>query len=163
MHPQSNGVAECMVQTIKKAAAIWDRSKETFHSFISRFLLNFRSIPHFGKSGSPSQLMERQIRNPITFKYTIQSPIWYVPTLYASKEEAMYMAEKGSNTAYIMKKNGTLSVAHEDQICAQEMEQITPIQTVSEGDGPNSMDLSNNESSMDAGHRTQPAILEAQN
>ena len=39
------------------------------------------------------------------------------------------------------------------------MEQITPIQTESEGDGPNSMDLSNNESSMDAEHWTQPANL----
>ena len=71
------------------------------------------------------------------------------------------MAQKGSNTAYIMKKNGTLSVAHEDQIHAREMEQITPIQTEGEGDGLNSMDLSNNESSMDAEHRTQPANLES--
>ena len=50
-------------------------------------------------------------------------------------------------------------MAHEDQIHAQEMKQITPIQTESEGDGPNSMDLSNNESSMDAGHWTQTTNL----
>ena len=40
MHPQSNSVAEHMVQTIKKAAAVWDRSKETFHSYIT-FLVKF--------------------------------------------------------------------------------------------------------------------------
>ena len=41
MHPQSNGLAERLVQTIKKTVAMWDKDKETFDTFMARFRLNF--------------------------------------------------------------------------------------------------------------------------
>ncbi len=128
MHPQSNGLAERMVQTFKKAVIMWEKGKETFNTFMARFLLNYRSIPHFGRSQSPSQLMGRQIRSPITFKLPMQAPVWYVPTAHTPKEEAIYAGQKGSNTAFVVRKNGCMSLAHEDQIRVRETEEHAPHQ-----------------------------------
>ena len=116
MHLQSNGLAECMVQTLKRTAIVWDKSMQHFDTFLARFLLNYRSIRHLGKNQSPSQLMGRQIRNPFTFTYPIHAPIWFTPTIKAPTEEPIYLAQKGSNTAYILRRNGNVSLAHEEQM-----------------------------------------------
>ena len=64
--------------------------------------------------------MGRQIRNPLTFKYPIHAPIWYIPNMKAATEEATYLAQKGNNSAYIVKQNGRISLAHEDQMRSRE-------------------------------------------
>ena len=68
-HSQSNGLVERIIQIANKTVGMWDKGKETFDTFMARFILNFRSIPHFGKSQSPSQLVGCQICCPITCKY----------------------------------------------------------------------------------------------
>ena len=112
MHPQLDGLAECMVQMLKKTASMWD----SFILSLLVFLLNYRCIPHLGKSQSLSQLMGCQIQNPLTFKNPIHAPIWFAPTAKAPTEEATYLAQKGNNIAYILRQNGNVSLAHEEKM-----------------------------------------------
>ena len=60
--------------------------------------------------------MGRQIRNPLTFDYDIDAPIWYIPNSLQPKERATYLAQKGTNTAMILRESGRVSLAHSDQM-----------------------------------------------
>lgn len=115
MHPQSNGLAERMVETIKSASRLWENQNESFDSFKDKLLLNYRSIPHGNRCKSPSSLMGRQIRNPITMTYAVESPIWFRATPRDNPVEATYIAQKGNNTIFI-KRGGRTVLAHSDQI-----------------------------------------------
>jgi hypothetical protein len=114
-HPQSNGLAERMVQTIKAASAGWDQ-QESYDAFLARLLLNYRCVPHAGRQFSPAQLMGRQLRNPITMRTAIRSEIWYAPTPSSIPEKAEFLAQKGSNTALIMRQGNRVTLAHLDQL-----------------------------------------------
>ena len=59
-HPQSNGAAERMVKTIKMGLKAYSPDKGLLSGFLSRMLLSYRTIPHAGKSRSPSEMMGRQ-------------------------------------------------------------------------------------------------------
>ncbi|PAA93146.1 hypothetical protein BOX15_Mlig023152g1 [Macrostomum lignano] len=109
-HPQSNGLAERMVQSIKRASAAWDQS-ESYESFLSRVLLNYRCVPHAGRQQSPSQLMGRQLRNPITMRTPIGASLWYTPGDQQRQERAEFVVQKGTNTALIARQGGRIALA----------------------------------------------------
>ncbi|PAA85528.1 hypothetical protein BOX15_Mlig018181g1 [Macrostomum lignano] len=114
-HPQSNGLAERMVQTIKVAPAGWDQ-QESYDAFLARILLNYRCVPHAGREFSPAQLMGRQLRNSITMRTAIRSEVWYAPRRGAIPEKAEFLAQKGSNTALIVRQGNRVTLAHLDQL-----------------------------------------------
>ena len=58
-HPQSNGIAERMVQTLKMGLKV---------------LLSYRTVPHVDRKQSPSALMGRQNRTPIN---ATKEKVWY--------------------------------------------------------------------------------------
>ena len=69
-HPQSNGIAERMVRTVKLGLKAFDPSRETLEEFLPKLLMSYRSIPHANRTRSPSALMGRQIRSPITMSFS---------------------------------------------------------------------------------------------
>ena len=69
-HPQSNGLAERMVQTVKMGLKACFQQKEKIEVFLPKLLLSYRTIPHAGKLESQSDLMGRQIRAPLTMSYS---------------------------------------------------------------------------------------------
>ena len=69
-HPQSNGLAERMMQTVKSGLKTCSQQKEKIEVFLPRLFLRYRTIPHTGRLESPSALMGRQIRALLTMTYS---------------------------------------------------------------------------------------------
>ena len=76
-HPQSNGPTERMVSTVKMGLKAFIKGRSSFESCLSRLLFSYRSIPHAGKTVSPSAMMGRQIRSPITMSFNTAETLWY--------------------------------------------------------------------------------------
>ena len=69
-HPQSNGLTERMVQTVKIGLKPCSQQKEKIEVFQLRLLLSYYTIPHARRLDSPSALMGRQIRAPPMMSYS---------------------------------------------------------------------------------------------
>ena len=113
-HPQSNGIAERMVQTVKMGLKAFSSFQENIEAYLPRLLLSYRSIPHAGRKQSPSELMGRQIRAPITMSFSTKESVWYKKHKGSDPERAKFLFQKGHNTA-ILEKNGQHLLAHADQ------------------------------------------------
>ena len=74
--PQSNGNAERMVRTVKMGLKAFEPYRDSIETYLPKFLMSYRSIPHAGKVQSPSALMGRQIRTSITMSFTTNE-MWY--------------------------------------------------------------------------------------
>ena len=108
-HPQSNGLAERMVQTIKHGLKAFNKNTSNFGSYLARLLLSYRSIPHAGRTSSPSALMGRQIRSPMITAFINDEPLWYHRT-EQPPEKARFIVQHGPNTAIVthgQQRNGS--------------------------------------------------------
>ena len=76
-HPQSNGLVERMVQTIKTELKACSQQKEKIEVFLPRLLLSYHTIPHAGRLESSSALMGGQIRALLTMLYSINEKLLY--------------------------------------------------------------------------------------
>ena len=52
-HPQSNGLVERMMQTVKTGLKACSQQKEKIEVFLPRLLLGYRTIPHAGRLRKP--------------------------------------------------------------------------------------------------------------
>ena len=68
-HPQSNGIAERMIQTIKMGLKAFSLSNRNIEACIPNLLLSYRTVPHADRKQIPSALMGRQIKAPITMSF----------------------------------------------------------------------------------------------
>ena len=107
-HPQSNGIAERMVRTVKLGLKAFDPSRETIEEFLPKLLMSYRSIPHANRTRSPSALMGRQIRSPITMSFSTNQRMWYKKNKDASTEKAYFIMQKGNNTALVATEQRTM-------------------------------------------------------
>ena len=70
-HPSTNGKAERFVQTLKKALNAHQCDEGTLHQKLSRFLLNYRTIPHSTIGISASELfLSRRLRTRLELLHT---------------------------------------------------------------------------------------------
>ena len=114
-HPQPNGLAERIVQTVKMGLKACSQPKEKI-VFLPRLLLSYYTIPHAGRLESPSVLMGRQIRALLTMMYSTNEKVWYKKNKESNPE---FIMQKGHNTAIINREKGNSILAHADQIRPQ--------------------------------------------
>ena len=115
-HPQSNGLAERMVQTVKRGLRVFNKSSGSFLSYLARLLLSYRTIPHAGCTRSPSVLMGRQLHSPLMTAFSIDECLWHVCP-GQQPEKARFVVQHGENTAMVLRGNEETPVlAHLDQL-----------------------------------------------
>ena len=61
-------------------------------------------VPHANRKQSPSALMGRQIRAPITMSFATEEKVWCKRNKEAEPERAKLILQKGQNTAVLEKK-----------------------------------------------------------
>ena len=65
-HPQTNGEAECFVQTLKQFLCVDKHDRCGVHTKLSRFLLSYCNTPNTRTGMTPSELfLKRQIRTRV--------------------------------------------------------------------------------------------------
>ena len=74
-HPQSNGIAERMVQTVKMGLKAFSPFNQNTEAYIPNLLLSYRTVPHADRKQSPSALMGRQIRIQITMLFVTEEKV----------------------------------------------------------------------------------------
>lgn len=56
-HPQTNGLAERSVQTVKKSLKRQENSKDDMDSKLAKFLMSYRNTPHTSTGKSPAEML----------------------------------------------------------------------------------------------------------
>lgn len=109
-HPQSNGVAERFVRTVKESVSALGLSQQN----IDKFLLFYRSSK--GNDGrTPSEkFLGRNIRTPLMTEFSGDDEVVYRTQRATSL--ARVVLPTGRNTALIKLDNGTYKKAHRDQM-----------------------------------------------
>jgi hypothetical protein len=131
-----------MVQTIKRGLKAYMKMRSSFSAYLTRLMLSYRSIPHANRGESPSALMGRQLRSPLTTAFETDMPLWYTTKPGQAAEKARFVVQEGQNTAIVVKgPEEKPTLVHFDQIKAQVLEEevivreeprLEPLSTVSE-------------------------------
>ena len=61
-------------------------------------------VPQADRKQSPSALIGRKIRAPITMSFTTEEKIWYKRNKEAEPERMKFILQKGQNTSVLEKK-----------------------------------------------------------
>ena len=116
-HPQSNGCAERAVQTVKNGIRAWklNISHLPFIQYLQRLLLHYRATFERSNGMTPAQMMfGRSIRLPMTRTYVFGQDVLckYNKVINESK----FLLQHGSNTSWVLDKNNSLRLAHNNQL-----------------------------------------------
>ena len=116
-HPQSNGLEE---KTVIMGLKILSKKKKIdfFCLFLLGLLLSYRTIPHAGRLESPSTLMGRRIRTPLTMSYIPQLKKCGTKkknNKESNPERAEFIMQKSHNTAIINREKGNGILTHADK------------------------------------------------
>ncbi|XP_065678959.1 uncharacterized protein LOC136093693 [Hydra vulgaris] len=105
-----------MVETVKMGLRAYSPDKGLLYGYLSRMYLSYRTIPHAGRSRSPSEMMGRQLRSPLTMSFESGTPLWYRQRPDSKPEPASFISQAGLNTAIILRNNSSGTLAHCEQI-----------------------------------------------
>ena len=114
--PQSNGLAESSVKIIKQCFRASSATNSDPISFLHKYLLFYRNSPkRDGKS--PSEMMfSYPVRQLIISDLKENSPIIYKNKSTTQPVKASYIMKFGRNTSIIEKEDGSMRLAHDNQI-----------------------------------------------
>ena len=101
--PQSNDIAERMVQIVKMDL----KAFSLFVQNIEVYIPNYRTVPQADIKQSPSALMGRQIRALITMSFATKGKVWYKINKEAEPGRAKFILQKGKNTTVLEKQRAT--------------------------------------------------------
>jgi len=113
-HPQSNGIAERFVRTMKEQLKNCPTSK--FRDTINKFLFCYRNLEHNSTGFAPAELMfNRKIRTSHT-AFCEPKEAWIHDPLKKTFEEAEIIGDLGKVVKVVRKPNGVITKRHIDQI-----------------------------------------------
>ena len=104
-----------MVQTVMRGLRAFAAHRGTFEAYLAKLLLNYRATARRDGRRSPSVLMGRQLRSPLTLAFEIDAQVVYQARSGTASESARSVVQAGHNTAIIMKKDERPVLAHRDQ------------------------------------------------
>jgi transposase InsO family protein len=117
-HPESNGVAERGVQTVKNGLKAWrlDTTHMPFKEFLKRLLLHHRACFQRPDGRTPAEIVfGRKIRVPLSRDFSFSQPVRYKSRI--GTREASFLLERGSNTSWVLDDvTNQLRLAHRDQL-----------------------------------------------
>jgi hypothetical protein len=115
--PQSNGIAERAVRTVKQAMKSWNpRMRIQFHVFLNKVLLTHRNTSRV-RGQTPAEFMFGQnVRIPVAVPYPVGECVLFKPTVKSNAEKVTYVIRAGRNTAFIRTCDERTLLASDNQI-----------------------------------------------
>ena len=117
-HPQSNGLAERMVQAVKTALKCFNPAKCSVLAFIHRFLFVHRNTAQRDGKTPAEIMLGRCARCPILSDHQPLQTVLYRPHRRAQARPVMYLFRQGGNTALVSEPGKIAVTAHGDQLAA---------------------------------------------
>ena len=90
--PQLNGITKRMMQTLKMGPRAFSLFNDNVVTYLSRLLLSYKTILHTVQN--PFELMDRQIRAPITMAFSTNESEWYKKEKESNSEKANFVVQK---------------------------------------------------------------------
>jgi hypothetical protein len=115
-HPQSNGLEERAVQTVKRALRAWNENlvHASFATYLQKVLFHHRNSSH-ARGRSPAEIVfGRRLRVPVVSRFEQGEPVQYRQGTKASSS-ADFLMTKGHNTAWIL-SGDRLILASDNQL-----------------------------------------------
>ena len=106
-NPQSNGIVERMVQTIKMGLKAFSPFNQNIKAYFPNLLLSYETVPHADRKQSLWVLTGRQIKAPVTMSFATEEKVWYKRN--KERERAKFIQQKGQSTAVLEKRAANIS------------------------------------------------------
>ena len=125
--PQSNGLAERAVRTIKDALKCYNPAKCSAQAYLHRLLFVHRNSAN-RDTKTPSDLMlGRTVRCPILSSFQLMEKVLYRPRKSEPPLLARFLYRQGANTSLVVHPHtGRAVTAHDAQISSSPMQDVQP-------------------------------------
>ena len=122
-HPRANGIAERVVQTVKRAIQAWSPNLNvSFGAFLQRALMTHRNTSKT-RGKTVELLLGHTVKLPAVTDFDLCERVLFKPTNSSPTVPATFIIRKGMNTSFIQPKNSNKTVLVSDnRIARQEPE-----------------------------------------
>ena len=128
--PSSNGTAECAIQTVKQAIAVYTPAMGSHDCYLLCILFNHRIASGACKPSLASKILRISPRPAINPFFEIGQPVLYRNNSMKVPTEASYIVHAGRNTAWITTGDRTRFVSV-DQLHSHDAKILSPCQDAS--------------------------------